>query len=133
MTEASLRRKIEEQLKPVHFECVNESYKHNVPKGSETHFKVLPFLSWALIMEVVVVSDQFEALSLLKQHQLINTILKEELSTGVHALAIKTMTPKKWHEAQEVQFSTPNCLGGEKKAKKDESCNTVTSGAESRS
>jgi BolA protein len=38
--EASIRLKIEENLKPLYFECVNESYKHNVPKGSETHFKV---------------------------------------------------------------------------------------------
>jgi len=102
--EASIRSKINSQLNPVYFECVNESYKHNVPKGSESHFKV------------VIVSDKFENLSLLKQHQLVNTVLAEELKTGVHALAIKTMTLQKWKDSEEAtQFSTPNCQGGDKK------------------
>lgn len=32
-------RSVLEELSPVHLEVVNESYMHNVPKGSETHFK----------------------------------------------------------------------------------------------
>lgn len=43
-----------EKLQPIHLEVVNESYMHNVPKGSETHFKVL------------VVSNKFESLPLIK-------------------------------------------------------------------
>lgn len=38
--ETAIRNKIDSQLNPIYFECVNESYKHNVPKGSESHFKV---------------------------------------------------------------------------------------------
>lgn len=49
ITEAIVAR-----LQPLHLEIVNESYMHNVPKGSETHFKVL------------VVSDKFESLPLIK-------------------------------------------------------------------
>lgn len=30
-----------QKLSPSHLEVVNESYMHNVPKGSESHFKVL--------------------------------------------------------------------------------------------
>lgn len=45
---------LKENLQPVHLEVVNESYMHNVPKGSETHFKVL------------VVSDKFDELPLIK-------------------------------------------------------------------
>lgn len=68
-------------------------------------------------------SEKFDNLSLLQQHQLVNSTLKEELSTGVHALAIKTMTSRKWSEQQaqgDMAFSTPNCLGGEKKGEKRE-------------
>lgn len=43
-----------ENLTPVHLEVHNESYMHNVPKGAETHFKVL------------IVSTQFENLILIK-------------------------------------------------------------------
>lgn len=32
---------INDSLHPIHLEVINESYMHNVPKGSETHFKVL--------------------------------------------------------------------------------------------
>lgn len=42
------------KLDPIHLEVVNESYMHNVPTGSETHFKVL------------VVSEKFESLPLIK-------------------------------------------------------------------
>lgn len=38
--ETRIRAKIMAELMPVHFEIENESYKHAVPRGSETHFKV---------------------------------------------------------------------------------------------
>ena len=41
-------------MNPTHLEIINESYMHNVPKGSETHFKV------------VVISDVFDKLPLIK-------------------------------------------------------------------
>lgn len=62
-----------------------------------------------------MVSDKFGGLPLLKQHQLVNTILANELATHIHALAIKTMTPEKWREMEgKAAFNTPNCLGGSK-------------------
>ena len=39
--ELMLRTKISSALSPSVLEVVNESYKHSVPKGSETHFKVM--------------------------------------------------------------------------------------------
>lgn len=52
--ETAITEAIVEQLQPIHYEVINESYMHNVPKGSETHFKVL------------VVSSKFESLPLIK-------------------------------------------------------------------
>lgn len=46
--ESSIRKKLKESFDPYFIDVVNESYMHNVPKGSETHFKV------------VVVSEQFD-------------------------------------------------------------------------
>lgn len=37
----AITESIKDNLQPVHLEVINESYMHNVPKGSETHFKVL--------------------------------------------------------------------------------------------
>jgi hypothetical protein len=55
---------------------------------------------------------------------MVNDALSENLKNGVHALAIKTMTPKKWQALYESNPSadilqTPNCLGGSKHDKKD--------------
>ena len=45
-------------------------------------------------LQVTVVSPQFNGLSLVKQHQLVYSALKEELaSEAIHALALKTETP----------------------------------------
>jgi hypothetical protein len=38
-----MERKLTESFGPSHLEILNESYMHSVPKGSETHFKVLAF------------------------------------------------------------------------------------------
>lgn len=37
----AITKSIRDNLQPIHLEVINESYMHNVPKGSETHFKVL--------------------------------------------------------------------------------------------
>lgn len=52
--EQAIANALTDKLQPIHLEVVNESYMHNVPKGAETHFKVL------------VVSDKFESLPLIK-------------------------------------------------------------------
>ena len=45
-------------------------------------------------LQVTVISTKFNGLSLVKQHQLVYSALKEELaSEAIHALAIKTETP----------------------------------------
>ena len=45
-------------------------------------------------LQVTVISSEFNGLSLVKQHQLVYSALKEELaSEAIHALALKTGTP----------------------------------------
>lgn len=58
--ETTIRKKLTECFVPKHVDVVNESYMHNVPKGAETHFKV------------VVVSDQFVDVPLIKVIYLLN-------------------------------------------------------------
>merc|ERR1711874_654602 len=97
--EAAILNKLTQKLNPVHLQVVNESFVHNVPKGSETHFKVL------------VVSDSFSSLPLIKRHRLVNSALQEELNSGVHALSIVAKTPEQWNEGEKVERS-PDCRGG---------------------
>ena len=45
-------------------------------------------------LQVTVISSEFNGLSLVRQHQLVYSALKEELaSEAIHALALKTETP----------------------------------------
>ncbi|KAJ8733148.1 hypothetical protein PYW08_001446 [Mythimna loreyi] len=98
--ESKIRNKLISQLEAQHLDVINESYMHNVPKGAETHFKV------------VVVSPKFEGLPLIKRHRLINEILKDELENGVHALSIMAKTPQQWETSDQVVESSPSCRGG---------------------
>lgn len=63
--ETLIRTKLSKMLDIKHLDVINESYMHNVPKGSETHFKV------------VVVSEKFDGLPLIKvnNNQLTPSIL----------------------------------------------------------
>ena len=98
----SITNKLTTAFEPTHLEVINESNQHNVPKGSESHFKV------------IIVSDVFGGKSKINQHRLVNDALKEELSQSIHALSIKTKTPTQWAKSQKVDPS-PQCLGGSKK------------------
>ncbi|XP_056331359.1 bolA-like protein 1 [Danio aesculapii] len=97
--ETTIRTKLSQALNPEHLEVINESHMHAVPPGSESHFKVL------------VVSPQFEGLSLLQRHRLVNETLKEELSTCIHALSIQARTPQQWSSDPSLAKS-PACMGG---------------------
>lgn len=96
---ARIEGKLREALGPEHLEVVNESHMHSVPKGSETHFKV------------VVVSPRFEGLAAVRRHQLVYGALAAELQGGVHALAITSRTPAEWAARPEANAS-PKCMGG---------------------
>ncbi len=93
--------KLNSALSPQHLEVINESHMHNVPPGSESHFKV------------IAVSDAFNGKMLVARHRLINKALAEELAGPVHALALHTMTPAEWAEKGAAPESPP-CMGGGK-------------------
>ncbi len=99
----SIEGKLTAALQPVHLQVLNESGSHNVPQGSETHFKC------------VIVSSQFEGKALLARHRLVNTLLSDELGAGVHALSIIAKTAAEWEKAQGAVPASPACLGGSKK------------------
>src|SRR4051812_44362894 len=80
----TLKDRIEGKMKsvllPQHMELVNESGNHNVPKGSETHFKLL------------LVAKTFEGKSLVQRHRMVYALVEQEMKEGLHALALQTYT-----------------------------------------
>ena len=101
-----IKAKIVASLAPTHLEVINESDMHNVPPDSESHFRL------------VVVSDRFEGQALVQRHQAVNRALAAELSGGVHALALQTLTPAEWEQRGGRSPTSPPCLGGGKAARK---------------
>lgn len=93
--------KLEQQFSPSYLQVINESSNHNVPAGSESHFKV------------VIATQEFQGKRLLQRHRAINACLSEELANDIHALALHTYTPEEWQETQQAP-SSPDCLGGSK-------------------
>ncbi len=51
-------------------------------------------------LQAFVISPSFEGMMLVKQHQMVLKPLKEAFASSVHALALKTFTPKKWEEVR---------------------------------
>lgn len=99
-TQESIEEKLAIALTPEHLQVLNESNNHNVPPGSETHFKV------------VVVSRLFAGERLLARHRRINALLADELAGGVHALALHTYTEDEWQRRFGDVPMSPPCLGG---------------------
>ncbi|MBN7825533.1 transcriptional regulator BolA [Bowmanella dokdonensis] len=103
----NIQTRIEEKLinhfLPDYLEVINESHKHNVPQGSETHFKV------------VLVSPSFVGERLINRHRAVNAVLKDELADHIHALALHTYTDSEWRGLYGGAPDSPACLGGMKK------------------
>lgn len=94
--EEALRQKFE----PSHLNVTNDSHRHSVAPGSETHFTVL------------LVSDQFATLTRVERHRRIHDALAAELDAGLHALAIRALAPTEFETS--TPFTAPDCLGGSK-------------------
>ena len=93
--------KLQQAFSPEHLDVINESHMHNVPEGSESHFKV------------VIVCDDFKDKMLIARHRMVNKTLEAELNGGIHALALHTMTMQEWFDKGNAPES-PACLGGGK-------------------
>ena len=99
-----IETKITTALEPRYLEVVNESFKHSVPPGSESHFKL------------VIVSDHFDGQARVRRHQTVNRILAAELRDDIHALSMETLTAAEWTARGGETLATPPCLGGSKVA-----------------
>jgi len=97
----TIEAKLQEGLAPSHLEVINESDNHNVPPGSESHFKV------------VIAAEAFEGQRTLHRHRMGYGLLGEELAGPVHALALHTYTTGQWNEIDAAPES-PDCRGGMK-------------------
>ena len=95
-----IERILLEAFKPEHLQILDESHSHS-GQGQETHLRV------------VVVTPMFQGLSRVVRQQKIYAMINTELQTGLHALALRTLTPEEWAQEGGVDRSqSPPCLGG---------------------
>ncbi|MBP0614031.1 BolA family protein [Jiella mangrovi] len=92
-TKARIEAKLVEAFQPTAFEVIDESHLHaghhhggsdhhaEFDGSGETHFRVR------------IVSEAFAGMPRIKRHRSINALLSNELSAGVHALAIEAAAP----------------------------------------
>lgn len=86
-------------LAPLHLELINESHLHG--RGEvDSHYKL------------IMVSAQFNGLSRIARHRLVNQLLAAELAGPVHALALHLYSPAEWQQRQQIAPPSPACRGG---------------------
>lgn len=91
---------ISENINATHVEIIDESHKHHVPEDHESHFNIL------------IISKEFQALSMLTRHRLLNKLLASEFNNGLHALSLHLHTPVEWEAKRESRPDSPNCRDG---------------------
>ncbi|XP_015915028.1 DNA-binding transcriptional regulator BolA isoform X2 [Parasteatoda tepidariorum] len=94
-----VKKKLTDALKPEYIEVINESARHNVPRGSASHIRV------------TIVSEMFKGKRLVQRHRLVNDVLQTELKGPIHALSIDAISPTEIKGKVETKESPP-CKGG---------------------
>ena len=97
--ETTISKRLQQQFTPLHLTVENESYQHNVPAHSETHFKI------------TIVSKAFDNQSRVARHQMIYKLLNDLMTKPIHALSIHAFTPEQW-QSNTIVPETPHCLDG---------------------
>ena len=97
--QATIERKLASRFDVAYLAVENESHRHNVAPGAESHFKV------------TIVSPDFDEQMLIQRHRLVNAALADELGL-IHALALHTLTPAEWEARGGAVADSPKCRGG---------------------
>lgn len=95
-----ITERLTQALSPLFLSVENESHKHHVPEGSQTHFKV------------VAVSLKFEGLTRVARHRLVNHLLCDEMAQGLHALSMHLYTVDEWEKSNQAIIPSPDCKDG---------------------
>lgn len=95
--ENKIRQLLQQAFVPDHLKIINESGNHRGLPGAETHFLI------------VLVSDQFEALSRIERQRQVHEVLREELKNSIHALSLRLATNTEWKAHGGTYQQSPPC------------------------
>ncbi len=78
-----MTKKLQAAFSPLHLEVIDESHFHaghaGAREGGETHYRVK------------ITAAAFKGKNRLTMHRMVNDVLADDLSSGVHALAIEAL------------------------------------------
>ena len=86
---SALEARLRDALDATHVEVVDESHLHAGHAGAREgggHYRA------------VIVSEKFEGLNRVKAQQLVYGVVDDWMAGEIHALSMKTFTPKGWAE-----------------------------------
>lgn len=83
-----LEVKLSQAFQPEHLSLIDESHKHQGHMGHRPGF--------VTHIRLMIISDQFQGLSRVQQHQKVYDVLAPEMKDTLHAVALKTFTPQTW-------------------------------------
>ncbi|VEG90692.1 BolA family protein [Legionella spiritensis] len=89
-----------QQINPAVLTIHDESNRHHVPQGAETHFKI------------ILVAEAFSGLKTVERHRMINHLLAREFQNGLHALSLHLHTPAEWQKKGGAIPESPPCRDG---------------------
>lgn len=96
--ESRISEKLNKIYHPSHLVIENESHRHSVPKGSESHFKV------------IIVSEIFLGMSRVERSRHVYQSLGSEMQLGIHALSQRCFTAEEWQNfAHQLNLNSPAC------------------------
>ncbi|MDD7985821.1 BolA family transcriptional regulator [Lentisphaera marina] len=87
---AQIKQKIQQTFSPLFLEIDDESQAHAGHSGA--------VIGEITHLRITICSEYFNELSKIKQHRSINECLKDELNSGLHALALKTYNTQQWEK-----------------------------------
>ena len=94
--EKTIKNLLIDNFDPTILDITNESSMHNVPKGSESHFKV------------VIVSNDFKDIKDIHRHQSVYKALQDVMQS-IHALSIHTYDEVEYADNPN-HIKSPNCV-----------------------
>ncbi|MCB9554544.1 MAG: BolA/IbaG family iron-sulfur metabolism protein [Deltaproteobacteria bacterium] len=98
---ALITERLTEAFAPLRLAVLDETDRHNVPAGSQSHWNV------------TIISDAFADTSLIDRHRAVHKAVGADLLGRIHALTMKTMTASEWQTAGgELKNPAPLCRGG---------------------
>ncbi|CAL4323149.1 BolA family protein [Buchnera aphidicola] len=97
MIKKIIENKIKKKINVKYIKIYNISFMHK-SLNKDSHF------------QIIVVSNDFSKIKILRRHQIIYNILSQEIGKKIHGIEIFTYSNKEWKKKKYKKFHSTQCL-----------------------